>query len=33
VDVEGVIGVLHGVGALHLHQPKAVALDLDVDGG
>ena len=33
VDVEGVVRVLHGVGALHLHQPEPVALDPDVDGG
>jgi hypothetical protein len=33
VDVEGVVHVLHGVRPLHLHQPEAVSLDPDVDGG
>ena len=33
VDVEGVVHVLHGVDALHLHQPEPMALDPDVDGG
>ncbi|WVZ98980.1 hypothetical protein U9M48_044347 [Paspalum notatum var. saurae] len=31
VDVEGVVRVLHGVGAVHLHQPQVVALDAEVE--
>ena len=32
VDVQRVVVVLHGVGALHLHQLHDVVLDADVDG-